>query len=189
MKCETVQAWMRERFDQDLPLEQGFTGHLQECAACRAYRDRLNALSVALTELKAEEPSGQFLNSLCASTRPVPAQTYGPWAAVAVAFLAAVSAIVGWFNPLSVDWTVALDAAADWRAPLETARGLFSPVLMLLRDAGEALAPIQAVAPVGPPWMFAGGVALLAGVLFGFNAFLRVAGENHSMRPTHHSGN
>ncbi|MCC6698966.1 MAG: hypothetical protein IT365_25310 [Candidatus Hydrogenedentes bacterium] len=189
MKCETVQAWMRERFDQDLPLEQGFAGHLQECAACRAYRDRLSALSAALTEIKVEEPSEQFLRSLCAATRPVPAQAYGPWVAATVAFLAVVSAAVGWFNPVSIDWTAALEAAADWRTPLEVARGLFSPVLMLLREAGAALAPIHEVTPAGPPWMFAGGVALLAGVLFGFNAFLRMAGENSSMHPTRHSGN
>ena len=189
MKCETIQAWMRERFDQDLPLEQGFAAHLHECAACRAYRDRLDALHGALAQLAVEEPSAQFLKSLAAKAKPIPNRVAGPWVAAALVMLSAASVVLGWFSPLSVDWTAALEAAAKWRAPLPETTELFSPISMLAREAVGVLAPIRDLAPSGPPWIFAGGVAVLVIALVGFNASLRMAGENHSMRPTHHSSN
>lgn len=176
MNCATIKAWMRERFDQGLPLEDGFETHLETCDKCRAYVERLRALETSFADLPFEAPSPDFENDLVAQVRGQGRPASIAWGAGLVACVSIMLILVGWQVPVVEYANSWLMRIATWQPDFSLSLGLFMPFVDWGREAWAAVALPEFLGTVQSPWISGASIAVLAMVLVAFNAAIRRAG-------------
>jgi len=173
MNCPSVKAWMRERFDQGLALEEGFESHLEACDGCRAYVARLRAVDAGLASLTGEASSPGFESKLVARLKADRNAPSRAWAVGLAALTVLAFVVLGWQLPIVSyldEWFTQL---AAWQPDILVAGSLFTPFVEWGREAWSSIEPPGFVASVQSPWISGGSIAALAVVLVGFNALLR----------------
>ncbi|MCL4691583.1 MAG: hypothetical protein KJ060_03625 [Candidatus Hydrogenedentes bacterium] len=186
MNCATVKAWLRERFDQGLPLEEGFETHLESCDTCRAYVERLRALESSFADLPVEAPSPGFEDALVAHVRGQGRPSTMAWGVGLVAFVSVVLILVGWRVPVVAYVDSWLTQVARWQPDFSLSLGLFMPFLEWGREAWAAVALPEFLGAVQSPWISGVSIASLAIVLVAFNAAIhRASGRTDSGSDSH----
>jgi anti-sigma factor RsiW len=185
MNCASVKSWMRERFDQSLPLEDGFETHLESCDTCRAYVERLRALDAGLTQLTVEAPSPHFDAALAARLRRERNAPSRTWAAGLAVVVACAFVAVGWQLPIESylrEWFVIL---AAWPPDISVSKSLLTPFVEWGREAWATVELPEFLASVGSPWVSGSSIAMLSVVLVGFNVLFRRFGGDPGSSPFH----
>jgi len=135
-RCKQVQRSIDEQFDQGTPdcMDAGAADHLAECAACRQYRQRLNALqedmrslpSIPFPDEALQKVWARTVERLSAST-PHPAwhRWQRPLAAAAVLALSVTIPWTAWRSHLSVQQKRVDEAVVQTRYVLGVTAGAF----------------------------------------------------------------
>lgn len=138
MKCESVKAVLRQRFDDGRPLGGDFEAHLAACAECRRYRDRLVLLDECLANTAYQTASPGFSAAVCArvsANARTRRRSEKVLAGAAMVVLSLAAAAAGWYYPVGIEpeawWTrmrswLPNPMAWDWSGllswPVESAR-------------------------------------------------------------------
>lgn len=173
MNCASVKAWVRERFDQGLPLEDGFETHFESCERCRVYVEQLRAIEIELADLTVEAPSPAFESALLASVRRDRNATSRAWIAGFTALSILILIVLGWRVPVGPYFDASLAQLAVWQPDIAKSMGLFAPFLDWGREAWASIELPALLTTVQRPWISGASIAGLAVVLVGFNALLR----------------
>ncbi len=176
MNCATVKAWLRERFDQGLPLEEGFETHLESCEKCRAYLERLRALEASFADLPVEAPSPGFEDALVAQVRGQGRPATMAWGAGLVACVSIVLILVGWRLPVAAYADSWMTQVAAWQPDFSLSLSLFMPFIEWGREAWADVPLPEFLGTVQSPWISGASIAVLAALLVAFNAAIRRAG-------------
>lgn len=176
MNCATVKAWLRERFDQGLPLEDGFETHFETCDKCRAYLERLRALESHFADMSVESPSPRFEDMLIARMRGEIQASAKAWGAGVAVVVSIALVVVGWRVPVVAYVDAWLAHAAAWQPDFGSFLGAFMPFVEWGREAWASIEFPGFLRSVQSPWISGASIAVLAVILVAFNAAVRRLG-------------
>ncbi len=177
MNCASVKAWMRERFDQGLALEDGFEPHLEGCERCRTYVARLRAVEAGLSDLPYVTPSEDLETVVVARLRASRREMARGWIAGPIVVIAIAFVALGWRLPLESYVADGLTQLAAWRPELLSAGSLAAAISEWGRETWTTFDLAAYFAGAKSPWFSGGSIAVLAAALVGFNALVRHFGR------------
>lgn len=185
MNCASVKAWMRERFDQGLPIEDGFEPHLESCEGCRVYAEKLLALDAGLSRLTVEPPSPRFEAELAARIRHERQAPSHVWAAALALATACVFVAAGWLLPIVPYLRDGVLELAAWPPDIPVSATVLTPFVDWAWEAWAAIDLSVPFAGAGDPWTSGGAVVALSVMLVGFNLLFRRSGGEPESGPFH----
>jgi predicted anti-sigma-YlaC factor YlaD len=190
MNCEEIRRILRQRFDDGDDLAHGLKSHLEDCASCREYAERLHAMNGALMHLPLEEPAANLADRVRARVMESPREFPRPIAAALAAMLIVVSGVMGWFDPIAVNPAYVSAKARIWMTymdPREAGAFMVSQASGLWEQSALQAGRYAAGIPPLLLWLTLGAMLL---VLLAFNGFeaARVRCTGFSLRFRAHSG-